>query len=216
MCPSSLPPTRSSRSRATIAALLDVVCRLVLKWEDGDTRLPISFLTDLMSDARRMAAVAGGESVSDLITQAVARVLADGLGGSRLANGSRRFARTACRRSRRQHDGRSGSGRERRSVTSQALVTFEQEKPATSSTVTVTRSTCPGIHDDAGDVVVTGLRQFLECKNHGRLELGPWTGQGRAPGRRVRRRAHRPGRQAATAAHLRSRSWSSPSSCSRS
>ena len=49
------------RLRVIGAALLSVVCRLV-EWEDGDTHLPISFLTDLMSDARRMAAVAGGES----------------------------------------------------------------------------------------------------------------------------------------------------------
>ena len=50
-------------------------------------------------------------------------------------------------------------------------VTFEQEVARYLGTVT-TRSTRPGIHDDAGDVVVTGW--FLECKNHGRLELGPW------------------------------------------
>ena len=45
--------------RVISAALLDVVCRLV-EWEDGDTHLPISFLTDLMNDARRMTAVVGG------------------------------------------------------------------------------------------------------------------------------------------------------------
>jgi len=50
-------------------------------------------------------------------------------------------------------------------------VRFEQAVANYLGTVT-TRSTRPGIHDDAGDVVLPGW--LIECKDHGRLELGPW------------------------------------------
>jgi len=50
-------------------------------------------------------------------------------------------------------------------------VRFEQDVARYLETVT-TRSVRPGIHDDAGDLVLPGW--VLECKDHGRLELGPW------------------------------------------
>jgi len=64
-------------------------------------------------------------------------------------------------------------------------VRFEQAVATYLETVT-TRSVRPGIHDDGGDVLVAGW--VIECKDHGRLELGPWldkAGRARLEGQRA-------------------------------
>lgn len=56
-------------------------------------------------------------------------------------------------------------------------IRFERAVADYLGTVT-TRSVRPGVHEDGGDVVLGGW--LVECKDHGRLELGPWSDKANA------------------------------------